>query len=109
MMMHKIGTELSLDLQWGHRVNMLNYFFRFLPSHTVFRVHVVTENETHTALDLQRALFRNERFMLNFDTLEKCFKICHIFIIRKPMQFFLIFHFMQLSFFLYVDIDQGIH
>ena len=27
MMMHKIGTELSLDFQWGHRVNMLNYFF----------------------------------------------------------------------------------
>ena len=34
MMMHKIGTELSLDLQWGHRVNMLSYFFRFIPSHT---------------------------------------------------------------------------
>ena len=33
MMMHKIGTELSLDLQWGHRVNMLSYFFRFIPSH----------------------------------------------------------------------------
>ena len=29
----------------------------------------------------------------------KCFKICHIFDIRKPMQFFFVFHFMLLQFF----------
>ena len=45
MMMHKIGTELSLDLQWGHRVNMLSYFFRFIPSHTVFRVIYIYYSE----------------------------------------------------------------
>ena len=49
MMMHKIGTELSLDLQWGHRVNMLNYFFRFLPSHSVFRVYIL-QRMKHTTL-----------------------------------------------------------
>ena len=51
MMMHKIGTELSLDLQWGHRVNMLSYFFRFIPSHSQcfesYTYITVRERNTH--------------------------------------------------------------